>query len=95
MQLEIITPESKLFTGEITSVQMPGADGLFQVLNDHAPIISTLVNGSVKVELKEALKSTKKLSQRLQVEPSMKSFKVDIKGGVVEVLNNKLILLAE
>ena len=50
MHLEIVTPEHKVFSGEVVSVQLPGNEGLFQVLNNHAPIISTLTKGSVKVE---------------------------------------------
>ena len=49
MLLEIITPESKLFEGEVTSVKFPGTDGEFGVLNNHAPIISTLTKGSIVV----------------------------------------------
>ena len=45
MLLEIITPENKLFEGEVTSVKFPGTDGEFVVLNNHAPIISTLTKG--------------------------------------------------
>ena len=47
MLLEIITPESKLFTGEITSIKLPGMDGEFEILNNHAPIISTLSKGVI------------------------------------------------
>ena len=49
MLLEIITPESKLFTGEITSVKLPGMDGEFEILNNHAPIISTLSKGVIRI----------------------------------------------
>ena len=49
MLLEIITPEIKLFEGEVTSVKFPGTDGEFGVLNNHAPIISTLTKGSIVV----------------------------------------------
>ena len=49
MLLEIITPERKVFSGEATAVKVPGTLGSFQVLNNHAPIISTLVPGEVKV----------------------------------------------
>ena len=49
MLLEIITPENKLFEGEVTSVKFPGTDGEFGVLNNHAPIISTLTKGSIAV----------------------------------------------
>jgi F-type H+-transporting ATPase subunit epsilon len=48
MKLDIITPDSTIFSGEVTSVSVPGADGRFQVLKGHAPIISTLVEGPLK-----------------------------------------------
>lgn len=47
MRIEIITPEKKVYEGEIKSVRVPGKKGSFQVLKDHAPIISTLENGMV------------------------------------------------
>ena len=49
MQLEIITPEKKLFTGEIKLIKVPGSKGSFEILRNHAPIISTLSKGTVKV----------------------------------------------
>ena len=49
MKLEIITPEKRLFDGKIKLVQVPGAKGSFEVLKNHAPIISTLTNGKIKV----------------------------------------------
>jgi F-type H+-transporting ATPase subunit epsilon len=95
MQLEIITPESNLFSGEVVAVQLPGKDGLFQVLNNHAPIISALTKGRIKVDLSQPLKNTKKLNKRVQVDASNKVLTIDVDGGVVELTNNKLILLAE
>jgi F-type H+-transporting ATPase subunit epsilon len=47
MKIEILTPERKVYEGEIKSVRVPGKKGSFQVLKDHAPIISTLESGSV------------------------------------------------
>ena len=47
MKIEIITPDSKIFSGDIRSVRVPGQKGSFQVLKDHAPIISTLDAGPV------------------------------------------------
>jgi F-type H+-transporting ATPase subunit epsilon len=76
MLLEIISPEKKLFSGQAGSVTVPGSNGLFQVLNNHAPIISTLKKGTVKVETPEGVKS------------------FEINGGVIEVLNNKVVVLA-
>ena len=49
MKIEIITPDKKIFEGEIKSVRVPGKKGSFQVLKDHAPIISTLDNGLVRM----------------------------------------------
>ncbi len=50
MHLEIITPEKKVFEGEVKLVQLPGSKGAFEMLNNHAPIISTLEKGKIKVE---------------------------------------------
>ena len=77
MHLEIMTPEKKVFEGEVTIVTFPGADGSFQVMNDHAPLISLLEDGVVVYKTKEATNQ------------------VNITGGVVEVLKNKVILLAD
>ncbi|MCW5910140.1 MAG: ATP synthase F1 subunit epsilon [Cyclobacteriaceae bacterium] len=77
MHLEIITPEKKIFEGEVTVATFPGADGSFQVLNNHAPLVGLLKDGVVEYKSKE-------LSEQ-----------VHITGGVVEVLKNKVILLAD
>lgn len=50
MYLEIITPEKKVFEGEITSVKVPGVEGSFEILNNHAPIVSALDKGEVRVK---------------------------------------------
>ena len=57
MHLEIITPESKIFSGEAEAVQFPGLDGSFQVLDNHAAIISALAKGVVKANLNTAFSS--------------------------------------
>lgn len=49
MKIEIVTPDSKVYSGEIRSVRVPGTKGSFQVLKDHAPIISTLEKGTVYI----------------------------------------------
>ena len=49
MLLEIVSPEAKLFSGEITSISVPGVDGRFQMLNNHAPIVSLLQKGTVNI----------------------------------------------
>ena len=50
MKVEIVTPDMMVFQGEARHVQLPGQNGLFGVLKDHAPLISTLAEGKVKVE---------------------------------------------
>ncbi len=77
MQLDIITPDRKVFSGEVTSVTVPGLNGQFQVLKGHAPIISTLENGTISVKTAEG-------DQSYLAE-----------GGVVEVLNDTIIVLVE
>jgi F-type H+-transporting ATPase subunit epsilon len=77
MHLEILTPEKKVFEGDVTIATFPGSDGSFQVMDHHAPLISLLKEGVVEYKGKEGARS------------------VTITGGVVEVLKNKTILLAD
>ncbi len=78
MHLEIITPDKKVYTGEINSVKLPGKDGSFGILKNHAPMISTLRVGKIKV-----------------IDTANATHYFDVKGGVVEVLNNKITVLAD
>ncbi|NQU82218.1 MAG: ATP synthase F1 subunit epsilon [Bacteroidetes bacterium] len=78
MNLEILTPEKMVFEGTVELVKVPGTKGSFAILNMHAPIISTLEKGEVKV---------KKSENHEQI--------FTISGGVVEVRDNKIIILAE
>jgi F-type H+-transporting ATPase subunit epsilon len=57
MTVDILTPEKKLFSGEATAVQLPGINGLFQVLNNHASLVSALKQGVVKVDADKDSKS--------------------------------------
>jgi len=52
MTLEILTPDKKVFEGDVTAVTVPGTMGSFQILHDHAPIISTLEDGPVIIKCK-------------------------------------------
>jgi F-type H+-transporting ATPase subunit epsilon len=95
MHLEIITPETKIFTGEIEAVQLPGLDGLFQILKGHAPIISALGKGNVKVDLSAPYQSEEE-NELVEVDSkNQKTIHVKINGGVLEMQDNKVILLAE
>ncbi len=79
MNLEILTPEKKLYSGEVYGVQMPGIGGSFEVLEKHAPLVSALKAGRLKV-----LKNKQK-----------DFVYYDIQSGFVEVLNNKVTVLVE
>lgn len=80
MNLEILTPERKLFSGDVYGVQLPGVEGSFEVLERHAPLVAALKAGRVKV-VKD--KSFSPLAY------------FDIQSGFVEVLNNKVTILVE
>jgi len=77
MFLEIVTPEKKVFEGEVKSAKFPGSKGEFQVLNDHAPLMSSLDTGRVEYVTADGTQE------------------VHIEGGVVEVLKNHVVVLAE
>ena len=53
MQLEVLTPDSILFQGEVTSVSLPGVKGRFQILNNHAALVSSLSKGELIIETKD------------------------------------------
>ena len=93
MNLDIITPESGIFSGEVTAVSLPGKDGIFQVLNNHAPVISALSEGILSIDLESPLSEEQK-NEAIEIE-SPEKISVKIKGGVAELTNNKLIVLAE
>lgn len=52
MVVEIITPDAKLFEGEVNSIKLPGTNGGFEILNNHAPILSTLTSGEISIDVK-------------------------------------------
>jgi len=78
MYLEVITPEKKIFEGEVTIATFPGSHGSFQVMNNHAPMVTTLTKGNLSYKTKEGV---------------LEEHEID--GGVVEVLRNQVIVLAE
>ncbi|HZW63351.1 MAG TPA: F0F1 ATP synthase subunit epsilon [Flavobacteriaceae bacterium] len=91
MYLEIVTPEATLFKGEVTSVSVPGVNGEFEMLNNHAPIVSLLKEGYVKIkgnitleeEVEQAFKKTEK------------GVWLAINSGTIEMKENKVIVLAD
>ena len=92
MYLEIVSPERTLFNGDVESVLVPGTDGSFQMLNNHAPIVSTLIKGTVKI-LGE-VNITEELSDIFS-KVSSKETHLNISSGVVEMKENKIIILTD
>ncbi len=92
MYLEIVTPEAVLFSGEVTSVAVPGVDGEFQMLDNHAPIVSILGKGNVKVfgnmNLEEEV--VEKFSKGENGATIL-----SINSGTIEMKDNKVIVLAD
>jgi F-type H+-transporting ATPase subunit epsilon len=78
MQLEILTPSRSIFSGEIKLIKVPGSSGSFEIMNNHAAIISALTDGEVKIETE-----------------SGETLRYKTSGGVVEVRNNHIVVLAE
>jgi len=78
MKVEIINPDKTVFSGDADIVQLPGKDGSFEILNNHAPIISVLKKGKIKI-----------------VDKDKKTDYFEINGGVIEVVKNKVLILAE
>jgi F-type H+-transporting ATPase subunit epsilon len=77
MTVEIVTPDKEIFSGNASLVQLPGLDGLFEILENHAALLAALQKGKIKL-----VSETKTLY-------------FDINGGVVEVLKNKIQVLAD
>ena len=78
MKLEIITPDKTVFSGEVSLIQLPGIDGSFEILEHHAPLISVLKKGSIRIRKSESEEEH-----------------FEVNGGVVEVLREKVLILAE
>ena len=77
MVLEVLTPDQSIYKGEADAVQLPGSDGLFEILQNHAPLVGALGKGQM----------------RIRNGANVRYF--ELEGGVVEVLNNKVSVLAE
>ena len=78
MTLDILTPDVKVFSGEVYGVNLPGVQGFFEILDKHAPLVSNLEKGVVTI------RKTAKDAEKITIE-----------GGLVEVFNNKVIVLAD
>lgn len=92
MFLEIVSPEATLFKSEVETVFVPGVNGEFQILDNHAPIVSILKKGEIRfrgtsITFTEQFEAKFKKVNDLYVLP--------INGGTIELKSNKIIILAD
>ncbi|NOQ92137.1 MAG: hypothetical protein GQ552_05395 [Flavobacteriaceae bacterium] len=91
MFLEIVTPEASIFQGDVESVTVPGINGEFQMLNHHAPIVSLLQEGKVKIKGDITIDETFKEKFTKENNSSV----LLINSGTVELNDNKIIILVD
>lgn len=92
MHLDILTPEKKLYSGEVKYVEMPGIDGYFGVLDNHAAMVSALGAGKITVDQMSAANEG---TGDIIPEAKNQRFTVDVKGGIAEIFQNKVIVLLD
>ena len=80
MQLDILTPEKKIYSGTVYGIQLPGISGSFEILDKHAPMVSALGKGNMKLLLDKS---------------GNNAIRYDVSGGFIEVLDNKVTVLVE
>ena len=96
MFLEIVTPEAILFSSDVDSLSVPGKDGNFQLLNNHAPIVSVLKEGTVQIHVhnQEHLELNDLKGKLVRLADDDKVLTLAINSGTIEMKDNKVILLA-
>lgn len=96
MQLHIITPQEVVFEGEVDSVSVPGKNGEFEMLNNHAPIVSSLTKGTIKIKLHSKSEvDFENISGNLKQSPANQFvYLFDVNGGVIEMSDNVVTILA-
>jgi F-type H+-transporting ATPase subunit epsilon len=92
MHLEVVSPEATLYSGEVSSVTVPGADGEFQMLENHAPIVSLLQEGTVRIKGENGIAEDFEDYFRKGADGSLL---LSIRSGTVELKDNRMIVLAD
>ena len=92
MKLEIVTPEATLLNSEVISVSVPGVNGAFRMLNNHAPIVSLLAKGNV-VFKGGAITIEEEFQDRFTKQDG--EYILPINSGTIEMKDNKVIILAD
>ncbi|MCL7752163.1 F0F1 ATP synthase subunit epsilon [Polaribacter sp. Z022] len=97
MYLEIVTPEAILFSSEIDSMSVPGVNGEFQMLNNHAPVVSNLKEGTIKIHIHNQTNiQLDDLNGKLVPDTTDdKILTLVINSGTLELNDNKAIILAD
>ncbi|PSR09264.1 MAG: hypothetical protein DA408_01695 [Bacteroidetes bacterium] len=97
MTIAVLTPEREIFKGAITSVKVPGTLGEFQVLNNHAPIVSALENGKIEIVTAEGGFNYFDAATKEKKSGTAAGTKItfQIEGGFIEVINNEIALLVQ
>ena len=94
MHLEIVSPEKTLFTGDVTSVHVPGTEGSFQILNNHAPIVSTLKKGEITIEGEVSLEDNVP-EKFYNLKKDKKITSLEIESGLMEMKKNSIKVLID
>jgi F-type H+-transporting ATPase subunit epsilon len=97
MHLEVVSPEAVLFSSEVDSIIVPGASGEFQMLNNHAPIVSTLDEGTVKIHIhtQDHVALDDLHGKIVPHADDNKVLTVAIQSGTIEFKDNKAIILVD
>jgi F-type H+-transporting ATPase subunit epsilon len=97
MYLEIVSPEATLFSSEVDSVVVPGVNGEFEMLKDHAPIVSILKEGIIRINThsQSHFVFDELHTQVVPHKDDKKVLTVNINSGTIEMKDNKLIILAD
>jgi len=93
MFLEIVSPEAILFSSEVISVAVPGINGEFQMLNNHAPVVSILAKGTIKIKANDNVVEDKFADMFTKSTDGRLAF--EINSGTLEMKDNKVIILAD
>lgn len=97
MHLEVVSPEAVLFSSEVDSIAVPGTGGEFEMLNNHAPIVSTLKEGTIKIHIhtQEHLELDDLHGKIVQHADDDKVLTISIQSGTIELKDNKAIILVD
>jgi len=97
MYLEIVSPEATLFSSEVDSVVVPGVMGEFEMLNNHAPIVSLLKEGTVRIKThnQSPIDFDELHADVIPLSNDKKTLTVKINSGTIELKNNRIIVLAD